>query len=247
MSAIIRNIVNQAYQLPGIISDDEVADGSMSAMALIKLNELLAQLNIQQLFPYSQRVVSFTIPTIKNSYTIGIPLNIGDAPADIAEERPCYINRIYFYPSGLATPINVQHLELADLIGARSSMQVSGTPNYFAVNQTYPYSEILFDVKPNVGNLLQIVYNASIPSVTINSVLAIPPEYNDLLVTGLARKLCILKQMPAETLQSVDILYKDAVSMIKQSNGRNQIPTLDGLYGTGRESVFTYNAQTDNY
>ena len=53
MSAIIRNIINQAYQLPGIISADEVADGTDSALALIKLNELLGQLNIDGLFPFS--------------------------------------------------------------------------------------------------------------------------------------------------------------------------------------------------
>lgn len=247
MSVIIRNTLNQSHQLLGLIAEDEVIDGASSAMALIKLNELLAQLNVQQLFPFSQKVVSYTVPTVQGSFTIGLPLNIGDPAADIAEERPCFINRVFFYPSGLSTPINVQHLDLPDLISSRSSMTSSGTPRFFALNNTYPYATIYFDVMPSPSNVLQFVYNSAVPQVNINSTLAVPPEYNDLLVSGLARKIAVLNQVPADTLQSVDILYKDAISIVKQSNGRNQIPTLDAMYGWGRESLYTYNAITSNY
>lgn len=247
MAAIIRNIINQAFQLPGIIGVDEVAEGTAAQLAVIKLNELIAQLNVQQLFPYSQRVLQFSPTASKQSYTIGTPYTVGDAPADIVEERPCFINRILYYPQGLSSPLNVQHLDLPDLLGARSTLNVSGTPNYFALNGSYPYAEILLDVAPVAGCTFQIVYNASIPPVTIASTLMTPPEYNDVLVTGLSRKLCALYQLPAETLQTVDILYQSALDVIKSSNGRNQVPTLDSMYGIGRESLYTYSARTDNY
>ena len=240
MSAIIRNIVNQAYQLSGIISIDEEADGTDSAMAVIKLNELLAQLNVEQLFPYSRKIINYTITGAKPFYTIGTDLVL---TADIAEERPCFINRMTYRYTSQSIPMCVQQIDLPDLLERQRSLGATGTPIYFATNPTYPLTEIYFDIIPTTGSILQIIYNAPIPQITINSTLAVPPEYNDVMVTGLARKLAVLKQMPVESITNIDLLWKEAISRVKDNNSRNQGPILDiqGGYGLGN-NIFNFNA-----
>lgn len=241
MSAIVRNIVNQAYQLSGIISLDEVAEGNETAMAIIKLNELLAQLNTEQLFPYSRKVISYTVPTSKLIYTIGVA-ETGVSTSDIVEQRPAFINRCFIYPSSSSNPMNIQQLDLPDLINRQLSMTSTGYPMFFAVNPSYPYTELHFDIMPSAGTILKLVYNTSVEQVTINTVLSIPMEYNDVLVTGLARKVAVLKQMPEETISLVNTLYNEAISRIVSLNQRTQIPTLDGMYGAGYDNILCFNA-----
>jgi hypothetical protein len=238
--AIIRNIVNQAFQLPGIIAADEVAEGTDTALAVIKLNELLAQLNTDALFPFSRKIVTYTIGASKDHYSIGIDNTVGATPADIVEERPIFINRILAYPSATAMPINVQQLDINDLLTRQLSADSSGLPAYFAVNPLYPYADIYFDVKPSARYVFKIIYNASIPEVTINSTLHIPPEYNDVLVTGLARQLCVLKQVDEGNISLVSALYKEAIDRITSANERNQLPILDSLYGGNRGTIYSY-------
>ena len=237
MSAIIRDIINQSAQLSGIIASDEVLDGTDSALAIIKLNEILAQLNVDQLFPYSRKVVSYQIANPKLKYSFGVD---NPSTADIVEERPCYINRILFQYQNTSSPLNVQQLDLPDLLLRQSSINAIGSPSCFAVNPLFPLVDLYFDCKPQAGSTISIVYNASIPTVTINDTLAIPPEYNSVLVTGLGRELCVLKQMPNETLTNVDVLYKAAINRVMANNARNQLPVLD--LGGYNNNAYVYNA-----
>ena len=237
MAANIRAIINQAHQLCGVIAADEVSDGTDTNIALIKLNEILAQLNIDQLFPYSRMVVDHVCPTIRYKYSIGNddPLQV----ADINYERPSFINRIHIYTNANSLPLDIQQLDLPDLLARRT--QGSGTPRYFATNPTYPNMEIYFDMAPQTGSILQIIYNKAVPDVTINTVLQIPHEYNEVLVTALARKIAVLKLMPSETVERMDILYKEAISNVKRANSRNQIPTLNDLLDTHLDLRNIYN------
>lgn len=242
MPAIIRNIVNQAYQLPGIYAADEVADGTDTALAVIKLNELIGQLNTDQLFPFARKIVSHTFTESKEKYTIG--LDIGST-ADIVEERPIFINRILFYPNTTAMPIACQQMDISDLLSRQLSQGSTGLPMYFAVNPTFPLAEIYFDIKPSTSYTMRMVYNKSIDDVTINSTLDIPREYNELLITGLARKLCVLKQVDEANTSLVSQLYKEAYDRVKSTNERNQLPLVDPLYGDSSGNMLSFNAWTN--
>lgn len=243
MAIDIRSVVNQAYQLPGIIALEEVASGTESAMAVMKLNDIVAQANLDQLFPFTRKVVSVSNPVAKNTYTIGLV----NAPlvADIAETRPSFINRLLYYPSVNSMPMNVQQVDLPDLLFRRRSIQSTGSPMYFAEDGGYPLTTIYFDIRPQAGSSWTLVYNEPIPAVTIASQLDIPPEYTDLLVCSLAKRVAILKQMPTDTLQTMDMLYKESVLRVKRSNARLQIPLLDDLSGASsyrQSNIYTGNS-----
>jgi hypothetical protein len=241
MSAIIRDIINQAGQLANIIDQTEQLEGTDSNIAVTQLNLLLTSLNTEQLFPYSSKIVSYPIVSSLPSYTIGITTPV----SMIASERPAFLTRCLYFSSSQSLPVDLVQLALPDLL---SHTRIgSGMPSVFALNPTYPASELFFDLAPSVGSILKLIYNAVIPVVTINSTLQIPPEYNEVLITGLARKLCVTHSMPAELLQSIDILYKQAIERIFVGNSRNQVSTLD-LYGddrSHRNSFYVFDAFAD--
>jgi hypothetical protein len=233
MSIAVRQVINHAFQLAGVLDLDESADGSDGAAAVIILNELIGQLNIDQLLPFSQQVETYTVASTKNAYTIGTT-----GTTDIVADSPSFVERILYQTSSGSNPISIQGVDLPDLLSVARS-QNQGTPSCFAVNETYPNSTIYFDVALTGGTILTIIYNKSFPAYTINDTILAPPSYSDLFVTGTARKICVLKKMPAETLQSIDILWKEAKDRIKKNNGRRQTPMLNMGF---MENIFSYDA-----
>jgi len=210
-------------------------------MAVMKLNDIVAQANLDQMFPFTRKVVNVIGLPAQNTYTMGLT-----SPAsDIAETRPSFINRLLYYPSINSMPMNVQQVDLPDLLFRRRSTQSTGSPMYFAEDGGYPSIKIYFDIKPQLGSSWNIVYNEPIPEVTIATQLEIPPEYTDLLVCSLAKRMAILKQMPSDTLQTMDMLYKESVLRVKRNNGRLQIPLLDDLSGASsyrQNNIYTGNS-----
>ena len=245
MAIDIRSVVNQAFQLPGIIDIEEVATGTEAIMAVMKLNDIVAQANLDQLFPFTRKVVTAVGLPAQNTYTIGLITDPLATPADIAETRPSFINRILYYPTINSMPMNVQQVDLPDLLFRRRSIQAQGTPMYFAEDGGYPLTKIYFDIKPQLGSQWAIIYNEPIPAVNIATQLEIPPEYTDLLVCALAKRLAVLRQMPGDTMQAMDMLYKEAVSRVNRNNGRLQIPLLDDLSGASNyraSNIYTGNS-----
>jgi hypothetical protein len=225
MSAIIKDIVNQALQMANVIDSSEEASGTDAQQAVTLLNLTLSQLNTEQLFPYSCKVISYAIASPQQSYTIGQ----GVAPsAEIVAERPAFIERVLYFTSLGSQPRDLIQLALPDLLA--STRVGSSTPQGFAVNPLYPNAEIYFDIAPSAGSTIKVVYNAAIPTVTINSTLEVPPEYNEVLVTALARKVCVLQSMPEALTASINTLYQQALGRITLNNSRNQVSTLS-LYG----------------
>jgi hypothetical protein len=224
MSILVRQVINQAYQLAGVLDSDETADGSDGALAVQSLNELIGQLNIDQLLPFSQQVETYTVATNKNAYTIGLDTSI--TTPDILATSPSYVERILYQTSSNTRPMNIQGIDLPDLLSVANS-QLMSTPSCFAVNETYPNSTIYFDCSLVPGCILTIVYNKAFPEYNINDTISAPSAFSELFVTGLSRKLCVLKKMPAETLQSIDILWKEAKSRIQRNNGRRQTPLMN--------------------
>jgi hypothetical protein len=141
MAIDIRSVVNQAFQLPGIIALEEVASGTEAAMAVMKLNDIVAQANLDQMFPFTRKVVNVIGLPAQNTYTMGLT-----SPAsDIAETRPSFINRLLYYPSINSMPMNVQQVDLPDLLFRRRSIQSTGSPMYFAEDGGYPSIKIYFE------------------------------------------------------------------------------------------------------
>lgn len=236
MALSVQQLINHSYQLAGVLDTDETADGADGAIAVIKLNEFIGQANIDQLLPFAQVIETYTPSVLKNTYTIGLDTSV-DTP-DILAVSPMFIERILYQTSGESRARTLEGIDLIDLLSYRTSN--SSTPSYFGVNETYPNSTIYFDTVLPAGCTLTIIYNKELPAALVNGDLLVPNSYADFLVCGLARKLAVLKKMPAETLQSIDLLYKEAKTRIQHNNGRRQTPTISAGFV---ENVMSFNAE----
>ncbi|TRZ51947.1 MAG: hypothetical protein D4S01_03835 [Dehalococcoidia bacterium] len=240
MAIKVSSLINQAYQMIGVVDDDESANGTQNATGLLWLNQTLAQLNVNQLFPYSREVIEYPIQTPKLSYTLG---DDESAPADILGARPAFINRVLFQCAGSALPYEVYNQDLPDLYAKRRSARAQGAPQYVAYNPKYPDGELLFDIAPQAGGSLIVIYNTEIPFiVSSNETLAIPAEYSMFLACSLGLALAVNNQVDASIKLGVMALRDEAEATIETSNGRNQIPTIDSFLNAGaniRRNVYT--------
>lgn len=231
MSMSVNSIINQAYQLPGIISPEDEAEGTDAVNALMRLNQTISQLNTQQLLPWARRTIQVAGLPSALSYSMGTPEALPAAQPDIAASRPLFINRLLYFPNQNTMPMNIQQVDLPDLLFRRKSITATGSPMYFAVDGEYPYTNIAFDIIPQAGSQFQIIYNVPIPRLALGGTLVAPEEYEDLLVCALSRKLAVLKQMPSDTISMVETLYKEAITRVMTANARLQAPLLDDLAG----------------
>lgn len=224
MSIKVNSLVSQAHIMAQLTSAEtgEEPDGQSSAQAVLMLNNIMQQLNEDQLLPFSRMIVNYPVIQAKNSYSIGIdednPLNV----ADIAYDRPQFINAINIRLSSNSVPYRVNQISLVDLRARMSSTDSSGTPCFYAVDNAYPLCNIYFDVKPVAGYSLELIYNKEIPEVKIGDTLQMPSSYNDLFVTALASRLAFNAN---DSLRArIDLEYNRCVNRIKIANSRTQIP-----------------------
>lgn len=103
----------------------------------------------------------------------------------------------------------------------------TGVPAFFAVDGEYPLTNIYFDIKPQAGYILEIIYNKSIPKFGLNDTLAMPPDFNDLLVCAVA---CRLTASANAVLHDRLMQMKDeAIERIKSANSRTQVPLQETI------------------
>lgn len=202
----------------------EEPDNTWSKMAVIDLNNIIAQLNEDQLLPFSRQIVQYIVSTSQNSFSIGKdldnPLNI----ADIDYDRPAYINQLLVRSSADNAPYTIYQLDLTDLRAHMGNTTSSGCPTYFAVDNSYPFTSIYFDIRPTVGYQLEMIYNKELPKVDINDTLPFPASYSDLFVTALARRLTFNGN--SELYSRVDAEYFKCCERIRVANSRTQIPIV---------------------
>jgi hypothetical protein len=229
MSLSVQSLVTIAFQQPGIIQPEEELDGDNGILGVTLLNNIVAQLNVDQMFPFSRMVYDFVGYAPKNSYTIGIDLPAADIPI----VRPAFVNRCLYFPTGNTMPMNVQQVDLPDLLYRRRTISAIGSPMYFAVDGGYPLTTLYFDIKPQQGSQFTFIMNKPIPEVGIDDTLMVPPEYSDILICALARRASVVRQMPTDTQANMEALYNEALQRIRTMNGRSQLPLLDDLTGSG--------------
>lgn len=225
MAINIRNLITQANVLAQLVAqdfDDEL-DGVRAEASVQKLNNIIAQLNSSALFPFTRTSISYTILASQNSYTIGID-NENAIPiiADAIASRPEFIEKMYYKSSQGSAPYEVRQIDFKDMGMYVFSPNCIGLPTVFCIDNAYPLTNISFDMKPQSGAILQIVYTASITEVTINSEMAIPSKYASVLIPALARHLAV--NQPSELLANIDAIYKENLRQLKGANMRSRIP-----------------------
>jgi len=212
----IRAIIQEAFQCAGVLDDNTSLEGSEANLGVTTINEILSQLNVDQLFPFSVKTFTHNIPSISFDYLIG-------PTGAMVTDRPVFINKIYYQSNSSCTLVPVNQYSVAFLAGQKVP-SASGIPCGFSYNARYPDGLISFDVAPQPGSVITVVYNEEIPQVTIDSKIQIPLEYNKLIKYALAREIAQRKMMPVDVVASCDTIYNECKSRIELLHSRNQAP-----------------------
>jgi hypothetical protein len=181
----VRNLVVDAFKMIGDIGDQEALDGTRTLVGVQLLNEIISRYNLDNYFAFTQITNVYPVTESKKEYSIGIPTTSADT-TDINIDRPASITRLYIKQGESVTQevrgVSLQDLPLFDSSG-------SGTPCAFSYQSTYPYSNLVFDIKPNTNQSLVMIYPKALPILTVNDVAEIPYEYEPLLKYSLAHLL----------------------------------------------------------
>lgn len=226
MSISIKTVITQALQEPGILAIGEEADGDKGQLALSLLNQVVAQLNTEQLIPFSKMIVTHNT-TGSVSYTIGVT----NPASDINYVRPIFINKVLYRPNGISNPLEVTQLPIGELLQRQLSVGSTGTPLFYAYDGGYPAGTIYFDIAPSAGSQITIVYNKALPVISAaTEVVDWPDEYQDMITMALARKIATRLQMPQDTIANCDKLFQEALDRVKTNQSRAQIPTYTAQF-----------------
>lgn len=212
MAVPVRSIIVDAFRVIGDLNDATQLDGTRTVIGEQALNGVVAKLNLDNMFSFTQYNLEHTLLANTRSLSIGDdPLT----PADVTAQRPAFVKRVYYRTSSQGTPYEVPLLATQDIpMIARSSGTV-GTPAGCAYFSDYPNGRLEFDTDLAAGTRLTVCYNRAIPSVTINDQLQIPAEYLEALKMSLAYVLAVRYGKPIETVQLVKGLRAEFLDPIK--------------------------------
>lgn len=225
----VRNLVVDAFKMIGEIGDQEALDGTRTLVGVQLLNELISQLNLDNYFAFTQMTHEHTISESKKSYTLGVPTTSGDT-TDINIDRPANITRMYIKTGdnvvAEARQVSLQDLPMFDKSG-------SGIPCAFSYQSTYPYSNIIFDIKPNTQHKLVMVYPKTLPILTVNDVAEVPYEYEPAIKYGLSYLLAKRYGNPVEVIADMKGLRDEAYALIRENTQRKSeaILHVQGSFG----------------
>lgn len=232
MSISVRQTINSSLQMLGMIRTGTNAGEDDGNACLIKLNQVIGQLNSLELLPFARKTIVYPIVASKDTYTIG-----SDPSADINDVRPCFIKSVFYQNSPTNRPLMLDGLDISDLIANKT--YTAGRPCAFASDGGYPLTSIMFDRLLQGGDIITIVYNQELPQVGINDNIVAPVEYSDLIITALARAFGIVKGLPTDRMQKIDVAYKEAKLRVERNNGRRATPLMSRV---GVQDIYTYDA-----
>ncbi len=236
----VRNLVVDSFKMIGEIGDQEALDGTRTLVGIQLLNELISQLNLDNYFAFTMQNHEYVVTEAKKDYTIGVPTTSADT-TDINIDRPANITRLYIKSQGQESilgesmQVSLQDLPLFD----NSS---TSAPCAFAYQSTYPFSKLVFNSKPVVGQKIVMVFPKQLPQLTVNDVAEIPYEYEPALKYGLSYLLAKRYGNPPEVIADMKGLRDEAYTNIKENTQRKAGDILHVQSMISGRNIYNFNA-----
>jgi hypothetical protein len=216
----IKNLIIDAYRTASIVGEISVPNGAQTNVGINELNDVIYQCNLNNYLPFTRTTISQVITTPKDTYTIGL------SGCDITNETPVLVSKVYFRNSSTSLLTELKRVSYESIFGFKSVATANGTPCLFSYDRTWPNGRFVYDINPSAGSNLVIIFNTPIQEVTINDIIDIPNEYNDLF-----------KNMLAVVLMNRYKVDPQAIAMIQ----RNVDATLNGITSRNNiDKIITY-------
>ena len=153
MSKTARELIIDALRTCGAISSIETPNSNEIFHGLGELNGLVEQLDLDNLFPYTQSRVSFSTQAGKGRYTMGLDTS------DITTERANKLVSLALLDGSQYIPL--REYTINQYYSAMRNEE-NGTPSAFAYESTFPESEVVLYPTPNASQELELRFQYKI-------------------------------------------------------------------------------------
>lgn len=177
------DLITAAYRRGRILGRDQVPSAAESADGLTALNRMLDTWWIDRLAVFQVQQENFALVVGASSRTIGVGGNFNTTwPLKIVEG--CFVRR-----SGVDYPVTVIDDRVQyDKIRVKSN---SGMPMALFYDRAYPLGTIYFYYTPDVADTIYLNSWKRLQTLAaLVTPVVLPPGYEQLIVDGLAIKLC---------------------------------------------------------
>ncbi|MGM0614768.1 MAG: hypothetical protein ACQES7_04315 [Pseudomonadota bacterium] len=226
--ATTKQLIESAMRTIGVLAAGEEAKPSELQDALEYAKAMLDSWSNETLMVQAYTHESFTL-TSTRSYTMG-PGGAFDTV------RPQHlVNMVIRDSGGLDTPVSITSLEQWASIPRKDTERHSPAYAYFVPE--YPLARIEFSAITTPGDTLKLVSAKAIealPELTAET--TYPPGYDRAIRLGLAMELA--PEYGKQVDQVLAAQLNQAVTVLKRTNARARIPTLEVDHGLTRRRAY---------
>lgn len=230
----VRQVITSAYREAGMLGDSSPLDGERVNVGLEKLNELLAQLNLDSSFSANSIVAEIPVPAPKREYTLGEAAN---SPDIVLSARPADVVSLYVRAGVAASPIRLRKVSISDVLEYSLPLGAQAIPSCFAFQSTFPNAIVRFNCDVQLGAVLSFVFYSQFKEVAFNDDLPLSGEYQTCVIYGLASRLAARYGRPQDVIGNLDALYREAKSNIAARNA-NRRPLRHAGYDGNEYNIY---------
>lgn len=216
--ATANDLITAAFKRGRILGADQVPGASEAADALAAFNRMLDTWWIDRLAVFQVQQENFPLVVGQASRTIGVGGNFNTTwPVKIVEG--CFVRR-----GGVDYPVKViDDRTEYDRIRVKSS---AGMPLALFYDRAYPLGTIYFYYVPDVADTIYLNSWKRLQTLAaLVTAISLPPGYEELIVDGLAIKLCPDYGMTAP--QDVKQSFSTTKKLLGQVNAPSLVMSMD--------------------
>jgi hypothetical protein len=227
-----RQIVGLALRDSGYVALGQQPTAMMVNESLLRLNMITASWNAKRWMSWHLQDIAYVPAAPQQYYTVGTQgnFNVGsdfnnDFNADFgpAQERPLQVERAYARLTNTSQTPTDYPLRLIPTMEDYSSIILktqTNFPTHYFYDPAFPLGHIYFWPIPNAGTqpweMHIIVRHFLQPVATLDTVLAVPPEYAYALTLTLAVWIRLAAKLPPDP--ELRNLQRDALASIRTNN-----------------------------
>lgn len=181
--ATANDLITSAFRRGRILGHDQTPSASEAADALSALNRMLDAWSNKRLLVYQVVQEQFTLSSGNASRTIGSGGNFNTTwPVKIVDG--CFVRR-----DGIDHPVTV--LDDRTQYDALRVKSQSGIPFALFYDRAYPLGTVYFYYTPDANDAVYLnLWKRLATLAALVTAVSLPPGYEDLVIDGLALKLC---------------------------------------------------------
>jgi hypothetical protein len=220
----VRDLLTRAFRFVKILGADEPMGADDATDALVTLNEVIEQINIDKLLAYYKTDIVFSTVAEQVSYTVGP----STTTPNIIAPRPVEIIDGFSRRDSNDYPLFIASKEDYNLV-QRKGLTISGWQQAVYYEAAWPKGTLYVYPKPNdADTAIHLTVMAEIASYsTLNETVSLPPGYAFFLRTRIGERLAVDYGVPFTA--QMEKLMTGAETAVKRNNVKPMPVARTGL------------------